>query len=124
MIDIDHFKHINDMYGHDCGDIVINNLAEIMKGHCEISDKAFRYGGEEFAIIYADKDLETARRNLEDMLKVFSDTKYPFTDEKITFSGGISSYSGSLVREEFFNIVDKLLYSAKNGGRNQIKSAL
>ena len=122
IIDIDNFKHINDLYGHDCGDIVINNLANIIKANCETEDKAFRYGGEEFAIIFTNKTLDKAKIVLENILKVFSGTKYEFTNNEITFSAGVSKYTDILSREAFFTFVDKLMYSAKKNGRNQIKA--
>jgi len=124
IIDIDNFKHINDLYGHDCGDVVIKNLANTIKANCETDDKAFRYGGEEFAVLFTNKTLDKAQSILEKILKAFSRTKYEFTNEEITFSAGVSKYTESSTRETFFTFVDKLMYSAKKNGRNQIKASL
>ena len=86
-------------------------------------DKAFRYGGEEFAILFTQQTLSDACNYLEHLLNQFSDTKYEFTEETITFSCGIAQYSGSMNQEDFFSAVDKQLYYSKNNGRNQISSA-
>ena len=123
ILDIDNFKHINDLYGHDCGDVVIKHLAKTIKENCTDCDLAFRYGGEEFAIIFKKKSLDESVRVLGDVLGAFADKKYTFTDERITFSGGIAEYSDEMNREEFFSHVDKLMYKAKTSGKNQIKSA-
>lgn len=122
IIDIDNFKHINDLYGHDCGDVVIKNLANTIKTNCKTGDMAFRYGGEEFAIIFTNKKLGEAKNILEKILKVFSESKYEFTNNVITFSAGVSKYTELSNREAFFTFVDKLMYSAKKNGRNQIKA--
>ncbi len=122
IIDIDNFKYINDLYGHDCGDVVINNLANVIKTNCKMEDMAFRYGGEEFAIIFTDKTLDETTKILETILKEFSGTKYNFTNNKITFSAGVSKYTETASRETFFSFVDRLMYSAKKNGRNQIKA--
>lgn len=120
LIDIDNFKHVNDLYGHDCGDIVLKTLANIMKDSCDDYDMAFRYGGEEFAIIFGGKTLEESCQILSYISNVFSRQTFPFTTRTITFSSGVSEYDGTLDREHFFNSVDKLLYKAKNNGKNQI----
>ncbi|MBR2471819.1 MAG: GGDEF domain-containing protein [Clostridia bacterium] len=122
IIDIDNFKLINDIYGHANGDAVINNLADIIKSNCDKGDKGFRYGGEEFAIIFAKKTVDEAKKVLENILNAFSDTRYSFADEMITFSAGVAKCTDLSTRETFFTFVDRLMYLAKKDGRNQIKT--
>lgn len=121
MIDIDYFKQINDCYGHDGGDAVLYKLANILKQFCEEGDTAFRYGGEEFAVLFSGKTLEESRQQLQKMHDAFSEAEYTLIEEKITFSAGIASYRTNESRAAFFDRVDNLLYEAKENGRNQIR---
>ena len=123
MIDIDNFKNVNDSYGHDCGDSVLINLAGIINRHCDSEDKACRYGGEEFAVIFNRKSLHQAKKVMKTILDEFSKTAYDFTDKPITFSCGMARFENKLTREEIFNIADKRMYRAKNNGKNQIIAA-
>ena len=123
MIDIDNFKNVNDSYGHDCGDAVLKNLAEIIEKHCDSGDRACRYGGEEFAIIFNKKDISSAVNVVEKILNRFSQSTYKFTRESITFSCGLACFEKQLSREEFFNVADKRMYKAKHNGKNQIMAA-
>ena len=124
IIDIDHFKQVNDNYTHLKGDVVLRKLAEILEQHCQPQDKAFRYGGEEFAVIFVGKTLEEARQQLQKMHTAFSETKFAFTDEKITFSAGIVSYCNDKSSSDFEHRADLLLYEAKRSGRNRIVADL
>ena len=124
MIDIDHFKQINDTYSHDDGDTVLRKLAEILKQYCGHRDKAFRYGGEEFAVIFTGKTLEESQQLLQKMHTAFSEVKYDFTDETITFSAGVTGYCSGESDEAFLNRADALLYEAKENGRNRIVADL
>lgn len=122
MIDIDHFKQVNDRYGHDGGDEVLHKLATILKQFCQPEDKAFRYGGEEFAVLFSAKTMEESLQLLQKMHETFSKTKYTFTEDIITFSAGIAGYCGDQSKAVFFDRADDLLYKAKENGRNQIRT--
>lgn len=123
MIDIDDFKNINDSYGHDKGDAVLKNLAQIIEKHCSAEDKACRYGGEEFAVILNHKDLSQAKKQMKNILEEFVKSDYDFTDRPITFSCGVASFEKNISREDFFNIADSCMYRAKKTGKNQIVTA-
>lgn len=120
MIDIDDFKKFNDTYGHDEGDKVLMKLADAMRSCCDSNDRLCRYGGEEFAIIFGNKSLDAAKTVAENILSVFSNTKYDFTDKHTTFSAGIVEYDGSFNQEDIFDKADELMYKAKQNGKNQI----
>lgn len=119
MLDIDNFKSINDTYGHDDGDAVLVALSDIMKNNC-IGDKVCRYGGEEFGIIFLDKDFDQAHKTVSKILDEFSECEFDFSQESITFSCGICEYDGKLSAEEFFAEADRKLYRAKHEGKNKI----
>ncbi len=121
MIDIDHFKQINDRHGHESGDEVLHKLATVLKQFRQPEDKAFRYGGEEFAVIFSGKTLEESVLLLHKMHEAFSNAEYAFTDETITFSAGVASYCKGESKVAFFDRADDLLYTAKEKGRNQIR---
>ncbi len=120
MLDIDDFKRINDTYGHNCGDTVLTTLAAIIKKHCSHQEMAFRYGGEEFAIILRQKTLAESGHLTEKILADFRNTKFKFTDESISFSGGVAQYCTGMTKEEIFELADDSMYFAKNNGKNQI----
>ncbi|MHB1646665.1 MAG: GGDEF domain-containing protein [Candidatus Acididesulfobacter diazotrophicus] len=123
MCDIDHFKKINDTYGHDKGDLVLKEVAKILKNNMRKSDIASRYGGEEFIVVLPQtglsKSLDVARKIKTLISKIsIKDTG------KITISIGVISYSKEFEdkSKDFLKKVDELLYEAKNRGRNRIMS--
>ncbi|OAG28063.1 GGDEF domain-containing protein [Thermodesulfatator autotrophicus] len=124
LIDLDHFKKVNDQYGHLVGDEVLKKVAEIIKKNVRKIDVPARYGGEEFAIILpatgSEGALAVARRlkhNINEIL--FGPKDNPF---HLTASMGVATYRplSGLSAEEFLKKVDKLLYQAKEAGRNCI----
>ena len=120
IIDIDNFKKVNDTFGHDRGDKVLETLADVIKNNCAEDDIPCRYGGEEFAIIFNHKNVAQAQHFAKRILKSFSAVKYDFTNEKITFSCGIAPYRENLQRQDFFDTADSGLYVAKETGKNRI----
>ncbi len=122
MIDIDHFKRINDNYGHEAGDLVLKNLAQLMR-------KAFdrfvfaRTGGEEFCILLPGLDKNKSIRLLENFREVIEDHIIMLDNASITLtiSAGVAADIGGNL-DELINEADKFLYNAKMGGRNQIGS--
>ena len=117
VIDIDDFKHVNDTYGHECGDTVIIELSKIMLEHCP-DYKVCRYGGEEFSILFVGKKEYEAACIVQDILDDFSTHRFPFTNDKYTFSCGIVEYDGLMTKESFFSEADHNMYKAKKRGKN------
>ncbi len=117
FFDIDHFKKINDTYGHEFGDYVLKEIGEILKNTFRNSDIVGRWGGEEFIVILSDTDYENALKLAERLRKIIEN--YYFKGIKVTISVGVSEYKGHLA--ESLKKADEALYEAKNSGRNNIK---
>ena len=120
MIDVDDFKSVNDLHGHDCGDAVLVTLANILDGHCGQGDRACRYGGEEFAMIFNDKELDEAKQAMTEILEEFRNTRFGFSDQPVTFSCGVAQYRIYETRESFFNLTDRCMYGVKQSGKNRV----
>lgn len=125
MTDIDKFKSINDNYGHDVGDLVLKNFAEILKTSVREKDLVARFGGEEFIILLSDINIEDAYNRIEQLRKKVSETEVAVLDKKIkyTASFGISKVvcCGSKFFEEAIKTADTALYRAKENGRNRVE---
>ncbi|MCW8109330.1 GGDEF domain-containing protein [Alteromonas ponticola] len=123
MLDIDHFKKVNDTYGHQAGDKVIQTLAQVITQSVRETDLAGRYGGEEFAIVLTDTDANNARIVAERIRSAAEATKVQHEGNTITFtvSIGLSEY-GSHCQSAlgWLEMADQALYDAKVSGRNQI----
>ena len=118
MMDIDHFKNVNDTYGHQNGDIVLTRLGEIMQTESNLDVHCYRYGGEEVAFLLDKKSVPYAQNIAERVRSTMELQKWPFgEDEKITISGGIASGSG---HTDVLKHADESLYHAKESGRNRI----
>ncbi|WP_161569149.1 diguanylate cyclase [Candidatus Oscillochloris fontis] len=122
MIDIDHFKQINDHYGHAAGDRVLKGLARLLHQRLRMSDTIGRYGGEEFLLIFPQTDGPTALRVLDDARARFAMIGHQFGKKEvtITFSGGIAALRRGDDPRTLLAIADDALYTAKRAGRNQI----
>ncbi len=122
MLDIDHFKAVNDNYGHQAGDKVIQTLAQIIKKQVRETDLAGRYGGEEFAIILADASGDGAMQVAERIRKAAEATEVTHDGQSIRFtvSLGLAEFSSAFANEmQWLDIADQALYEAKENGRNQ-----
>lgn len=119
MVDIDHFKRVNDTHGHTVGDEVIKAVARILKGSIREEDHAGRYGGEEFCLLLPGMDLQQARLVAERCReRIASQTDVTFD---ITASFGLASISsGPASPEEMVDWADKALYVSKESGRNRV----
>ena len=118
IIDIDNFKKINDRYGHATGDEVLSRIGKIIKETVRKTDFAFRYGGEEFVVIFPETDLDEAYMVAERILTNVPQ-KIKVNLEPVTISGGIGEYKGENPKE-FFEKIDEGLYKAKTTGKNKI----
>lgn len=123
MMDIDHFKKVNDEHGHQTGDLVLVKIAQLLKKKCRDADRVYRYGGEEIAIIMPDTDHQEAFISGERLRKEIQE--YPFTTFKgeplsSTASLGISTLTEKTgKKEEMVWQADQALYQAKREGRNK-----
>ncbi|MFH1578453.1 MAG: diguanylate cyclase [Candidatus Omnitrophota bacterium] len=126
MIDIDHFKRINDKYGHAQGDRALKTLSSFLKRHIRKVDILSRYGGEEFVIVLAHVGLEGAFIVAERLRDKVAQHKFTGTKGKgvgnMTVSIGVVSFDGqdSLNEDSLTQAMDKQLYKAKHGGRNKV----
>jgi diguanylate cyclase (GGDEF)-like protein len=124
MIDIDFFKAVNDTYGHQFGDAILKQLADILKNNVRDTDKVVRYGGEEFAVLFPYTDYESAFKKAEKLRKLVKTSSFIVKGNAIaiTISVGIASYPASrnISRaERLVSYADEALYQAKEKGRNQ-----
>ncbi|MCH8497863.1 MAG: diguanylate cyclase [Marinobacter sp.] len=122
MIDLDHFKRVNDTYGHAMGDLVIKSLANLLLQRLRKTDTLGRYGGEEFAIILHDCDLNKAAPLLEDIRQHFADLPFTAEDQEffVTLSVGAAAMSAFKTAEAAMHAADEALYQAKSSGRNGV----
>ncbi len=128
MIDLDHFKKVNDTYGHDCGDRVLARLGQVLKTSVRSYDTAARVGGEEFAVVLPATPSWTAlilaKRILDTFRKEFFDGNGSHFN--LSFSAGVSSVNlleGKPTPSLLMKTADQALYAAKNKGRNQVLPA-
>lgn len=126
MIDIDHFKSVNDTYGHPVGDQVIRGLAWLLKGWLRSTDVIGRYGGEEFLVIMADVSAAEARRVLDGIRAHFANLPHAHAGGTLraTFSAGIADYPRYETGSDLIEAADQALLEAKAQGRNRIVAAL
>ncbi len=121
MFDIDHFKSVNDTYGHLTGDDCIKSLAFILKRSVRNIDVVCRYGGEEFICVLPTAEDTPAFRRAEQIRATVENTQLSAElNKKVTISGGVATYKPGMSSEELIHEVDNNLYIAKENGRNQI----
>ena len=121
FFDIDHFKNVNDQYGHLTGDYILKEVGRVISITTRSSDMPCRYGGEEFAIILPDTDTLGAITLAKRIQKRVGLLNFQGVSQKITMSGGISSYPKHATEmKELVHTADKALYKAKANGRNQV----
>ena len=120
MLDIDKFKSVNDTYGHPVGDKVIKSLARILKQRLRKSDTIGRYGGEEFAVVLYDTDINNAYKVMTEIREHFSLLSHNAGDIEfnVTFSCGLAAYPYFDTVAELNEAADRALYHAKESGRN------
>lgn len=124
MLDLDHFKKINDTFGHDAGDAILKEVGDVLEHAIRSSEVASRYGGEEFIILIHNVDLEQAKSKGEQLRSTVSKLPIKYGAQPIgpiTISIGIAIYpQDSDDTEKLIELADKALYSAKKNGRNRV----
>lgn len=121
VIDLDDFKLINDSYGHSKGDEVLVTLADILSQNTPGNENVFRYGGEEFVLLFSGHPIAAVVEMIDKMHQEFREHHFDFLKgSQITFSCGIAEYANSgWSTSEFFEKADQALYLAKSEGKNQ-----
>jgi len=124
LVDADHFKAVNDTYGHETGNLALQHLADILRGEVRTTDIVCRYGGEEFAMIFPETHLNLAVKVADRIREQVAKRPIAIDDGEVqlTVSMGASVYMKTSVldRNDFVASVDKYLYEAKQSGRNCI----
>jgi len=127
LLDVDHFKRINDAHGHAAGDYVLKEVATIMKRHVRRSDLAIRYGGEEFMLVLFENDHKGAFKVAERLRRDVESHVFDWqgTPLRLTISSGVSVFpaTGVTTPDELIARADAALYNAKTAGRNMVVSA-
>ncbi len=121
IADIDHFKKINDTYGHDCGDMVLVTVSEIFKKHMEDVGCVARWGGEEFLLVF-EKDVKTMQKPLCRIMEEIKDYEFKYKEETfhITVTAGVNGDIIGHTFDEIVNSADECLYKGKTGGRDRV----
>lgn len=125
VLDLDHFKAVNDAHGHAIGDQVLKGLAEVLKNHCREGDICARFGGEEFCLLLNTASVFHADRSANRLKNAIADQVFPVAGQ-ITASFGIVTLHPefSLPFESWYSAADKALYAAKTSGRNRIQRSI
>jgi len=123
LIDLDHFKEVNDLYGHDAGDKVLRSVAEILHASIRSSDFLFRYGGEEFLALLMETQTSEVEQIAKKLLQAIREHEFFVTDEKrvrLTISIGAALHDGHPDYTRTIKNADEALYRAKHAGRNRL----
>ena len=126
MLDIDHFKQVNDRYGHRTGDALLTALGSLLAEQTRASDLACRYGGEEFVLIFPATPLDVARERAEELRRAFRALDVPPLDRDAlpTLSAGVAVFPNhGSSQDEILHAADQALYLAKEAGRDCVRSA-
>jgi len=122
LIDFDDFKSINDHYGHSVGDQLLGQVATLFESGLRVDDLLYRWGGDEFAVIMRDTDIDTASRVAERLRQKVE--KFQFgIDRAITISVGVASLRAGESHKELFRRADQAMLTGKQGGHNQVELA-
>lgn len=121
MLDVDHFKSINDSFGHACGDMALSSLAQLLKNNLRESDVLCRFGGEEFAVLLPNTRVSEAEEVANHLKRTMMNSTIVLAQENLlslTASFGVTDFGETL--EDLLSHADKAMYTAKNGGRNHV----
>ena len=123
IADLDHFKEINDQYGHTTGDHVLAEVAAVFQSHLRPYDLAARYGGDEFVLLLPATSTEAAIIVSERMQKNAAEIRVPECPARVTISLGVATWMTGEAPEHFLARADAALYAAKSAGRNHIEAS-
>jgi diguanylate cyclase (GGDEF)-like protein len=124
LLDVDHFKRINDNHGHALGDTVLRDFAAALRSGLRASDALFRVGGEEFALLLPETTVATALERVESLRELVASWRLGGSSENVTFSAGLAESQDSRSSlESLLAAADKALYRAKQSGRDRIEAA-
>lgn len=125
LLDVDHFKNVNDRYGHLAGDAVIRCIAGTLKGALRESDILCRWGGEEYLALLKGCDVDNARVLAEKCREAINAHPFDYGGHRIavTASFGVAQYNGGETMEQLFDRADRALYAAKAAGRDRVRTA-
>ncbi|MBP1966343.1 GGDEF domain-containing protein [Paenibacillus aceris] len=125
LMDIDNFKKINDTYGHWVGDVVLKTIGGLLKDMLGPDDMSFRYGGEEFAVLFVGKSHSEVLAVCEAFMQIIRETEIPeMPGQPLTMSIGLAPYNRNTMKKAWFQQVDECLYIAKRNGKNCIHTYL
>lgn len=125
MIDIDNFKKVNDIHGHQAGDAVLSSIGRTLKRSLRVTDYAFRYGGEEFMVLMPETSLKNAERAAEKLLDKIRQTDIKIDNGrllKVTASIGLAAFDGHPDYEQIIKHADEKLYEAKHNGKDRYET--
>ena len=122
MLDLDHFKKVNDRHGHAKGDEILIKLTEIVELRIRATDNMYRIGGEEFVIVLEDQNIENASR-LAEQLRTIVEANELAPESSVTISIGVAQHVRGESAESWMSRADNALYAAKDSGRNQTQHA-
>lgn len=119
MFDLDHFKDINDKYGHGCGDKVLQHFTSVISERIRESDSLYRFGGEEFVVILEYTTLLEAMTLALELSNDIKNSQWHKENIKLTVSAGVAQFTGTESTYEWISRADEALYKAKSSGRNR-----
>ena len=117
LLDLDHFKKVNDIYGHAAGDQILKSLTEIINLRIRVTDSLYRIGGEEFVVVLDGQDLHRAA-HLAEQLRTLVDANELVPDRSVTISLGVAELKAGESPNDWLHRADEALYRAKDAGRN------
>ncbi|PKY11272.1 hypothetical protein B1757_05665 [Acidithiobacillus marinus] len=122
IVDLDHFKQVNDQYGHDLGDRVLQGMARILQNTLRANDVITRYGGEEFVLLMPETSAEEAKRILERLQLLLGQQLFETRDKplQVSFSAGVTCWQKNSSQEQMIAEADQAMYRAKKAGRKRI----
>ncbi|MDZ5710858.1 GGDEF domain-containing response regulator [Jeotgalibacillus haloalkalitolerans] len=120
MVDLDHFKQVNDTYGHPAGDEVLRTFAKIILETKDPADRLIRFGGEEFSVVFPESTYEEAEKKIQNWREAFNQHVFSSGEQEfnVQFSAGLNEWHGAVHIKEILECADKSLYYAKENGRN------
>jgi len=123
MLDIDHFKKVNDLYGHQNGDVALRHIGMLLRRNLRSTDLCARYGGEEMIVLMPGSEITHARLTADRLREQIANAALTLDDGremKLNVSGGLAEWQPGSTLSNLIRLADLALYQAKNGGRNQI----